>query len=163
MAMYNNITAGEAATFYLAEVGPQYAGKTLVMELWNAGDAEGDATIYPMRPSTTAPKPVVGVPISDCSYTSSPHPNAPQYSSAGGGTGNTYNTPRPSDKSGPCGIRSTIGGARQFNATWLRIRINVPSDYTCQVGLNPETTANSCWWGIQLGRASCRERVCQNG
>src|SRR3546814_918298 len=62
MAMYNNITAGEAATFYLAEVGPQYAGKTLVMELWDAGDAEGDANIYPMRPSTADPKPEVGVP-----------------------------------------------------------------------------------------------------
>src|SRR3546814_13916860 len=149
MAMYNNITAGEAATFYLAEGGPQYAGKTLVMELWDAGDAEGDATIYPMRPSTTAPKPVVGVPTSDCSYTSSPHPNAPQYSSARGVTGNTYNTPLPSDTSGTCGIRSPICAARQFNATLLRIPINVPSDYTFQVGLTPETPSTSSYWGIR--------------
>ena len=36
------------ATFYLAEVGPQYAGKTLVIDLWDPGDVQaGDATHEP--------------------------------------------------------------------------------------------------------------------
>ena len=41
------------ATFYLAEVGPQYAGKTLVVELWDAGDElrRRTSTMYPMKPS----------------------------------------------------------------------------------------------------------------
>ncbi|MEQ1788422.1 MAG: hypothetical protein ABL966_15325, partial [Acidimicrobiales bacterium] len=148
MAMYNNINTGDG-TFYLAEVGPQYAGRTLVVDLWDAGDASADATIYPMRPSTTLPKPVVNVPAGECGYTSSPAPNAAQTTSVGGATGFVYSTERPSDTVGVCGIRSTIGSTRQFNGEWLRIRLDIPSDYTCTQGVNPETTAGSCWWGIR--------------
>jgi hypothetical protein len=36
-----------------------------------------------------------------------------------------------------------------FNDEWLTIRIDLPTDYTCTLGLNPETTAGSCWWGIR--------------
>ena len=38
---------------------------------------------------------------------------------------------------------------QRFNGEWLRIRIEIPSDYTCTLGVNPETTAGSCWWGIR--------------
>ena len=44
--------APPAATFYLAEVAPQYAGKVLVMELWDPGDVDGTATMTPMSPQT---------------------------------------------------------------------------------------------------------------
>ena len=153
MAMYNNVSSGNA-TFYLAEVGPQYAGRTLVLELWDAGDASGDATIFPMMPSASQPKPVVNVPAAACTYTSSPAPNAVQSSSVGGATGVINATPHASDNGTNCAIRSTIGGARQFNGEWLRIRIDLPTTYTCTPGVNPETTAGSCWWGIKYNFTS---------
>jgi hypothetical protein len=49
-------------------------------------------------------------------------------------------------------IRTTIGTGssnRQFNAEWLRIRVAVPSDHTRTVGLNPQLSVDSCWWGIR--------------
>ena len=65
MGMYNNNTCSPTpctpppATFYLAEVGPQYAGRTLVVDLWDPGDvSSGNASMYPKMPSSTQPKPV---------------------------------------------------------------------------------------------------------
>lgn len=155
MGMQNNNTCSPTpctpppATFYLAEVGPQYAGKTLVVDLWDPGDATGNASLFPKMPSSSAPKPVVDVPFGDCEYTSSPAPSAQQSSSDGGPTGVIRNTQQPSNFPSRCGIRSTVSGNRQFNGEWLTIRIAIPSTYTCTLGVNPETSAGSCWWGIE--------------
>jgi hypothetical protein len=46
------------------------------------------------------------------------------------------------------------GTARRFNDEWLHIRVQIPSSYTCTPGLNPETTAGSCWWGIRYDFSS---------
>jgi hypothetical protein len=60
-----------------------------------------------------------------------------------------YATPHASDRATRCAIDTAPSGTSQrFNDEWLRIRIQIPSDYTCTIGLNPETTAGSCWWGI---------------
>ncbi len=164
MGMFNNFTASggtQTATFYLAEVGPQYAGKTLVVDLWDPGDSSGQSTIYPMKPSTNpaVPGPVVNVAATDCSYTASPAPNAPQTTSAGGATGRQEATAHASDTSPSCGIITHNGSSSQFNGEWLKIRINVPSGYTCTVGINPVTTGNSCWWGIQYQFAAATTDV----
>ncbi len=155
MGMQNNNTCSGAgctpppATFYLAEIGPQYAGKTLVVDLWDPGDASGNASLFPKMPSLSVPKAVVDVPFADCVYTSSPSPSASQSTSNGGGTGVIHATPQPSGFATRCGIRSTISGSRQFNGEWLSIRVAIPTSYTCTQGVNPETTAGSCWWGIE--------------
>jgi hypothetical protein len=72
----------------------------------------------------------------------------------GGSTGATYSTPQASDSGARCSITTATAGARRFNATWVTIRIDIPPDYSCVANspstpINPETTANSCWWGIQ--------------
>ncbi|MGE3620519.1 MAG: pilus assembly protein TadG-related protein [Acidimicrobiia bacterium] len=163
MAMQNNNFCSPApctpppATFYLAEVGPQYAGKTLVMELYDSGDVAGGsiASMYPMMPATTStnpsdpnlPKPVVPVPASSCRYTADTAPNGRLSES-----GTEYSTPQTSDYTTQCGIKTSLGGTSsvaRFNGEWLRIRISIPSDYTCTLGLNPEVYGNSCWWGIK--------------
>lgn len=137
------------ATFYIAEVGPQYAGKTLVMELWDPGDVGSGVTarMWPMMPSGAAPKPIVNVPFGDCQYSSDRGPNS-SISEASSSI-----SLRGSDTSGTpttaCRIVTSSSGTSRFNGNWLRIRINVPEDYTCTPGINPETTAGSCWWGIQ--------------
>jgi hypothetical protein len=150
MAMQNNNTCSPTpcspppSTFYLAEVGPQYAGKVLVMELWDPGDVAGTADMSPMRPSPTLPRPVVNVPAADCTFTAETNPNGRL-----GVTGTEYLTPQPSDNGTTCTIRTATSGTSRFNGEWLRIRIRIPSTYTCTLGVNPETTAGSCWWGIR--------------
>lgn len=146
MGMFNN----GSGTFYLAEVAPHFAGKVLAVDLWDPGDvSSGTATIYPRMPSPSAPRPVLDAPAT-CTYTSSPDPN-PVNTTAGawGSTGTRYAVAQASDSGTKCAINTApTGSAKRFNDEWLRIRIQIPADYTCTEGLNPETTAGSCWWGI---------------
>jgi hypothetical protein len=147
MGMFNN----GSGTFYLAEVGPEFAGKVLALDLWDPGDvSSGTATIYPKMPSATEPRPVDDAPAT-CTYTSSPDPNPVNGGSpAWGPTGTRYSTAQASDDATRCAIHTAPSGdAQRFNDEWLRIRVQVPADYTCTLGLNPETTAGSCWWGIE--------------
>ena len=68
-----------AGTFYLAKIAPQYAGKTLVIELYDAGDSTGAgySDVYPMKPSPTTRAPSSHVPAADCTCTATPDPNDP--------------------------------------------------------------------------------------
>jgi hypothetical protein len=147
MGMFNN----GSGTFYLAEVAPHFAGKVLAIDLWDPGDVStGTATIYPKMPSLSAPKPVADAPAT-CTYMSSPDPNGVNVGTpTWGPTGVRYSTPHASDDPTKCAINTAPSGSSQrFNDEWLRIRIQIPADYACTPGLNPETTAGSCWWGIQ--------------
>lgn len=154
MGMYNNLDAG-LSTFYLAEVGPQFAGKTLVIELWDSGDANGVAEMTPMMPSAAAFRPVTPVPSGDCTYgadTPNPRHDSSQF---GGAT-----SPGVAEDTVPAGATCTIVTANQpsgsgtprrpqYNDEWLTIKVSIPADYSCVLGVNPENTVNSCWWGIQ--------------
>jgi hypothetical protein len=152
MGMFNN----GSGTFYLAEVAPTYAGKVLAIDLWDPGDvSSGTARIYPLMPSHSAPRPVAPVPAT-CTYTASPEPNVSHStSSAWGSTGPQITTPHASDSPTQCAIDTAPSGSSQrFNDEWLRIRIQIPTDYTCTLGVNPETTPGSCWWGISYSFSS---------
>jgi hypothetical protein len=132
MVMFNNVNSG-AATFYVAEVSEAYAGKTLVLELYDAGETSGDAWLYPKMPSSTETGAVVSPPTSACSFTS---------------TRDGY--PRTSDLNlgGVCSVRASSSGAL-YNGEWVTMRITIPEDYTCTAGRNPEIETGSCWWGIR--------------
>jgi hypothetical protein len=83
-----------------------------------------------------------------CSYTAVADPNDRQTGGDGGATSaevTTDTTPSLAN----CQIQTTNSGTGQFNGLWLTIRIDIPSSYTCTVGVNPETTIGSCWWGIR--------------
>jgi hypothetical protein len=141
--------------FYLAKVDPNYAGRTLVIEMYDAGDSTGAglSTVYPMMPSPTMPRPVVNVPAADCSFTATADPN-PNINTSDlrihTGSRRVPDPTPPDSGDGNCGIRATVSGVRQFNGEWLRIRVQIPYDYTCDRTVNrPESTANSCWWGIR--------------
>lgn len=158
MAMRNNIDAGEAE-FYLAEVGPQYAGKTLVVELFDSGDAQGNAYLRPVSPGTSAGE-FTNIDSSSCSYTSSPSPNPGIF---GGSPDGGQTSPPVSNPTTPgltnCRIQTTSSGTQQFNDNWLTIRVEIPADYTCTLGVNPETMAGSCWWGIKYNFSSSSNDV----
>ena len=142
-------------TFYLAKVDPKYAGKTLVIELFDGGDSTGagTSTVYPMKPSPTVARPVVNVDDSECSYTATPTPNQNINTSdlrIHTGAMRVPNPSAPDSGDGSCGIVATRGGVRQYNGEWMKIRVTIPSGYTCNMAVNtPESTANSCWWGIR--------------
>ena len=133
MVLYNNIDAGDS-TFYIAEVAPQYAGKTLVLDLFDPGESSGTAWIYPRRPSPSAPGPVGNVPVDDCAF-----PRALERTTRGTAIGTT----------GGCARSALRTAASLYNGHWVTMRISIPADYTCTPGANPETTAGSCWWGIR--------------
>jgi hypothetical protein len=132
MVLYNNINTGDA-TFYIAEVAPQYAGKTLVLEMFDPGESSGDAWVYPMMPSTTQPGPVVNASPGQCEFesTRSGYPQAGQ-----------------TNNGGFCSFQSAASGAL-YNGHWVTMRIRIPDTYTCTLGTNPVTTPGSCWWGIR--------------
>ncbi len=132
MVMYNNIDGG-VATFYVAEVSPEYAGKTLVLELFDAGESSGQSWLYPMLPSASEPGAVVHATQSSCAFDST-RDGYPRSSDLGNG--------------GVCSVRASDDGAL-YNGHWLTIRATIPADYTCTPGLDPTVDPGSCWWGIQ--------------
>lgn len=156
----NNVCSSGTCTgtFYLAKVDPVYAGRTLVIEMYDAGDSTqaGRSVVYPMmpHPNVNVPRPVVPVPASDCTYTATPDPN-PLLSNSDArirsGIRTDVTSPSPPDSGdGECGVVATIGGTRQYNGLWLRIRVQIPEDYDCDRNENrPEERGNSCWWGIR--------------
>ena len=125
-------------TFYLAKVGPQFAGRTLVIEMYDAGDSTGagTSTVYPMKPSPTATKPSVNVPAGDCLFTAMPDPNVNINTSdlrIHTGSRRVTTPTAPDSGDGYCGIRATVSNVRQFNGEWLRIKVEIPTDYSCDV------------------------------
>lgn len=162
MAMFNKNPAGGAGEFYLAKVAPEHAGKTLVVGLYDGGDSVQNAVVYPLRPQAGSPG-LEKVDEGDCSWTSSPAPNAviPPASDSGGGretSSDRINTgvklrstaQVPDSPDAFCGIQAAVGSTRQFNGAWLEIRVEIPADYACNPALNrPDTEANSCWWAIR--------------
>ena len=155
MAMRTQKDGNSNASFYLAEVGPEHAGKTLVVQLFDAGDFTGPATVRPLMPKTgTAPSLTwTSVSSSDCSYTSSPAPNNQAGTDL---TQRTTTSPAISIPTTPglpdCEIVTQSGSGnatRRFNDSWLTIKVDVPTDYTCTPGVNPELVAGSCWWGVR--------------
>ncbi len=155
MSLYNNLSAGDS-TFYVAEVGPQYNGRILVLNLWDPGDVSGTASLYAMKPSASATKASVNVPASTCTYTATPFPNAAQTNSDGDDTGTQVATAHASDNGTNCMVTTTN---KKYNGEWLQIRILIPTNYTCTPGLDPETQVNSCWWGIKYNFAAAATDV----
>ncbi len=136
MSMYNNIN-GSNAEFYLANVTPQYAGKTLAIDLWDPGDSNGDVTINIMGPGSSTS----GSLWSSCQYSRNKIDGSLE------ATGPLS----------PCKLQTTFGGSTSaYNGRWLHFTIPLPADYgatgsstACDPNVaNPVTTGGSCWWQI---------------
>lgn len=127
------VIQGTDATIYLAEVGPQHAGSTLVVEMWDPADSTATTLISPRMPSATQPGPSRPVPTSACEITSS-RPGLPQAGDLG---------------SSECSYLASPGGTPYYNGHLVTMRIDIPSTYTCTTGVDPTTSADSCWWGLR--------------
>ncbi|HVV36922.1 MAG TPA: pilus assembly protein TadG-related protein [Acidimicrobiales bacterium] len=106
LSLFNNLqgqSGNLTATFYLARIDPQYAGKTLSVSLYDPGDgASGTYYVNILKPGGAT----VG-----CSY------------------GIRGATPVAAS---PCRILTrTSSGTNTYNGKWLDITIAVPTTYTC--------------------------------
>lgn len=115
------------ATLYLAEILPVHAGKKLILEFFDPGEGQANATMT-IRPA--------------------PRPN---------GSANTgvkcewiaEDTDGNQMKSGSsCQLETTLGGVAQFNNYWVRVTVDIPSTYNCNP--NASNPANGCWWRMDM-------------
>jgi Putative Flp pilus-assembly TadE/G-like len=108
MSIYANVdgTIGNTV-FYLAEVAEVHAGKTLVIELWDPGDAQGNHAVEILDPFGVMPP---------CEWGKAEH------------KGNTNPKPTNFTSESQCRI-ATSGG--KFNNWLVTIRVDLPDDYVC--------------------------------
>ena len=124
MAIFANVDGALGNTeFHLAEVKEVHAGKTLVVELWDPGDASGDHSVEIRHPGGTAPP---------CTWTAERGGGPPAFDDTGPGTA--------SGTEASCVIDTSVpGGGRRFSNWLVTIEIELPDGYTCDV---------DCWWTI---------------
>lgn len=117
--MVMSATRGSSwSNFHLARVEQRYAGKTLIVELWDIGDVEGgnppdDNAWFKIIDGTGS--------TVTCDWVAT-STTAPSNATAG---------------SGACDINAS---ARRFNNELITMTIPIPDTYTC--------TGDGCWWKI---------------
>jgi Flp pilus assembly protein TadG len=133
MGIYANAT-GADTRFYLTRVLPGEAGKTLVLNFFDTGDASqaGDISVLPPPDSN-----VTGTAVADCEFTQPPgNATGPPWgtftaTSSGctvTGVSNTTNAPGPS-----------------YNGQWVTVQVPIPEDYDCD-----DSTATGCWTRLRF-------------
>jgi hypothetical protein len=130
MSIFANVDGKLGDTdFFLAEVEEVHAGKDLVVELFDPGDADGNHSVEIRDPFGNTPP---------CTWTAEEH--------NGSGTA--------SGSEGNCDIAtSKAGGGRRFNNWLVTIRISLPREYVCaadcwwKIYYNyPDTTTDTTTW-----------------
>jgi hypothetical protein len=134
MAIFANVDGAVGNTeFYLTEVEELHAGKTLVIELFDPGDAKGNHSVEIIDPSGNNPP---------CTWQANQHNGSGKES----GTETT------------CVIdTSKSGGGGKFNNWLLTIWVTLPPDYTCgadcwwNVRYNyPDETFDTTTWSAYI-------------
>jgi hypothetical protein len=120
--------------FYLANIGAEHAGKTLVVDLFDPGDGSCNSpctgfTLQFRGPPGGAPNAVPGDSGAStaCNYNSTPS------STIGPATPSTSST---------CTIttKNPGGGGGIYDNAYLRVRIQLPTTYNC---------TTDCWWSVK--------------
>jgi hypothetical protein len=128
ISIYNNYTGGNA-TFYLAELKPYYAGKTLVIELYDPGEVSYDTS----NPIQLLDPTDAGDGIAD---------TCDVYTRDAEDDSWTFIATR-----SPCAedaIRNATNPG--YNGKWLKFEYDIPDTYTCSGALG-------CWWQINYAYA----------
>jgi len=130
MSAYANAT-GANTQFYLTRVLPGEAGKTLVLNFYDTGDASQPGTLAVLPPADSN---VPGGAFSGCLFTLPP--------------GNSTGPPWGSFSATAVGCKITgvsNTGANSYNGQWVTWEIPIPSNYTCT-----EASATGCWLKLQF-------------
>lgn len=118
-SIYNNADIS-TTEFFLAEVPDYYAGKTLVIELYDPGESSQNGTLQVIAANDL-------VFAGDCTVFESSG-NAPVYGSGSPAT--------------PC---QELVTPQEYNGRWLKFHVVLPDTYSCDVTASPFGT-QSCWW-----------------
>lgn len=126
MSIFNNLS-GSVASFYLADIGPTYAGKTININLFDVG--EGASTIEVLNPNGSAVSFDWSMPC---------NPPAP---ATGGctGTAATSINPGVNNANQPY---SRTASRFVYNDRMVTLRVELPTNYVAQFGTNT-------WWRIR--------------
>ena len=119
--------------FFLAEVAEFHGGRTLQIELFDSGDADGSVNIEILRPD--------GNLAGSCSWSTR------RQALSGSETSGCSIDAKGAGQAGSSGSQG------RFNEDWLDIRIPIPQNYAC------EPTVNGCWWKIRIAADSPRDRT----
>lgn len=124
MAIFNNLT-GVPTSFFLAKVEQAYAGRTLVVELYDPGDAQAGLSneIFLVDPGSDS---LAGAWTGGCRI------SIRRNGQAAFGTAVTT----------PAGTQCSIDATRpanDYDGDWLRVEVDLPESYTC----------TDCWWKIR--------------
>lgn len=131
MGVYANET-GANTKFYLTRILPGEAGKTLVLQFFDVGDASqpGVITVLPPPDSNLA-----GGALSNCTYTQPP----------GNSTGPPWGTliPTTNPNCQITGVSNT--GTHSFNGQWVTFEVPIPTGYSCNT-----SDPLGCWTRLQF-------------
>ncbi|MGZ4682105.1 MAG: pilus assembly protein TadG-related protein [Acidimicrobiales bacterium] len=134
-------TPSSNARFYLANIGAQYAGHTLQLDLYDPGDGNSGNYFMTFHPPPAGVPAIVPTATATTACTYSP-PTA----NIGGATTLSSST---------CTIQTrnaSASPANIYNNNWLRVNILIPTTYTC---------TTDCWWSIEynFGTGSPTDRT----
>ncbi|MGZ8528206.1 MAG: pilus assembly protein TadG-related protein [Candidatus Limnocylindrales bacterium] len=124
MVIYANVANG-TTLFYLGRIEAVHAGKTMVIQLFDPGDASGNSSIEVLKPTSTGYAPAT------FSYTAD--------STAAGSKSGTNVT----------SLRTTISGAGQYNNAWVTLTIPLPKTYTAPLPPGEPAGTLGGWWKIR--------------
>jgi hypothetical protein len=132
---------GNVSKFYLANIGQEHRGKTLIVDLFDPGDgSSGTYTMQFRTPPGGAPSAVPGdsAGSTSCKYNR---------------TGSSDIGPDTPNDSSNCTITTRNGSSGSlYNNKWLRVKIQIPATYTC---------TTDCWWTVKYdyGSGSSTDRT----
>ena len=124
MVIYANVANG-TTLFYLGRIEAVHAGKTMVIQLFDPGDASGNSSIEVLQPKTTGYAPAT------FSYTAD--------SNASGSKSGTNVT----------SLKTTISGTGQYNNSWVTLTIPLPKTYTAPLPSGEPAGILGGWWKIR--------------
>lgn len=124
MVIYANVSAG-TTLFYLSRIEAVHAGKTMVIQLFDPGDASGSSSIQILQPTATG-------------YT----PATFSYTADSNATGSKLGTNVTS-------LATTIGGTAQYNNSWVTLTVSLPKTYTAPLPPGEPAGTAGGWWKIK--------------
>ena len=142
MATYANVDSG-AQTFYLAQISQVLgAGKTMEIDLFDAGDVGQNAWLQILSPDG-------GSASNYASFTWTADANASAGHRSSGGTVTCIQTyGGASGVAAPAGCPTFSSGGTFYQNSWMKILVPIPGTYG-QTGLTPPGDPEPGWWKIK--------------
>jgi hypothetical protein len=120
MSIYANVGGGSTTRFHLARLLPGSPGRTLVLDLFDIGDASAAGSLQIIPPSDSNVSSFAG-----CTYTAPP----------GNSTGPPWGSATPISN---CTITNV--SSSNYNGQWIEVKVPIPAGYTCSIN-----SAQGCW------------------